>query len=167
MTRYYLDTSALVKRYRTERGMEAMAALFSERTWNDEFITSHLTVLEVQAVAARALGARLLTQRAYESLLRLFNDDLEQAITVLPLTSAVLSEAIGVARQYTLRAGDCIHLATALRTAQAEAVSATIVFVTSDMELYRAAGRAGFTPFNPENEQALDRLGNWRQTQQD
>ena len=165
MTRYYLDTSALVKRYRTERGMEVMAALFSERTWDDEFITSHLTVLEIQAVAARALGARLLTKRAHDALLRLSNDDLERLITVLPLTNAVLSEAINVARRYALRAGDCIHLAKALRTAQA--VSANIVFLTSDKELYRAAGRAGFTPLNPEDEQALDRLGNWRQPQQD
>ena len=156
MALYYLDTSALVKRYRTERGTEVMAALFSDQTPDSAFITSHLTVLEVEAVAARAIGARLLTQRAHGTLLRLFNEDLDRAITVLPLTSAVLSEAIGVARRYTLRAGDCIHLATALRTAQA--VSATIVFVTSDMELHRAAGRAGFTPFNPENEQAPDRL---------
>ena len=156
MALYYLDTSALVKRYRTERGTEVMAALFSHQTLDNAFITSHLTVLEVEAVAARAVGARLLTQRAHGTLLRLFNEDLERAITVLPFTSAVLSEAIGVARRYTLRAGDCIHLATALRTTQA--MLANIVFVTSDRELYRAARRAGFTPLNPEDEQALDRL---------
>ncbi len=40
MALYYLDTSALVKRYRTERGMEVMAALFSDRTLDDMFITS-------------------------------------------------------------------------------------------------------------------------------
>ena len=88
MALYYLDTSALVKRYRTERGTEVMAALFSDQTLDDAFITSHLTVLEVEAVAARALGARLLTQRAYESLY-----DIIQRMTVIVRPWSVIEEA--------------------------------------------------------------------------
>ncbi len=84
MALYYLDTSALVKRYRTERGTEVMAALFSHQTLDNAFITSHLTVLEVEAVAARAVGARLLTQRAHGTLLRLFNEDLERRSLCFP-----------------------------------------------------------------------------------
>jgi hypothetical protein len=42
MPLYYLDTSALLKRYRTEIGTRVVDALFSARTRDELLITSHL-----------------------------------------------------------------------------------------------------------------------------
>ena len=39
---FYLDTAALLKRYRTEKGTEVVAALFSDRREDDVFVTSQL-----------------------------------------------------------------------------------------------------------------------------
>ena len=156
MPLYYLDTSALLKRYRTEIGTRVLDALFSARTRDELVITSHFTAAEVESVAARALKGRLLTKKAHAVLLSLFADDLENVLIVLPVSTVLLSEAAAVARNYALRASDALHLATALRARQASATE--IVFTASDKELVEAAGRAGFTVLNPETENALAAL---------
>jgi predicted nucleic acid-binding protein len=161
MPLYYLDTSALLKRYRTENGTRVLDALFSGRTRDELLITSHFTAVEVESVAARALKGRLLTKKSHGVLLSLFADDLENVLIVLPVSTALLSEAATVARNYGLRASDALHMATALRARQASA--AEIVFTVSDKELVEAAGRAGFAVLNPEAENALAELSELRE----
>lgn len=58
MALFYLDTSAIVKRYRTEVGTELVEALFNERLPTDELTSSFLAVLEVTSVVHRLLTAR-------------------------------------------------------------------------------------------------------------
>jgi uncharacterized protein len=161
MPLYYLDTSALLKRYRTENGTRVLDALFSGRTRDELLITSHFTAVEVESVAARALKGRLLTKKSHGVLLSLFADDLENVLIVLPVSTALLSEAATVTRNYGLRASDALHMATALRARQASA--AEIVFTVSDKELVEAAGRAGFAVLNPEAENALAELSELRE----
>ena len=161
MPLYYLDTSALLKRYRTEKGTEVLDALFSNRTRDELFITSHFTAVEVESTAARALKGRVLNKKARAVLLGLFADDLENLLVVLPVSTVLLSEAAAVARKYSLRASDALHLATALRAKQASATD--IVFVASDKELIDAAADAAFPALNPESEVALATLLELRQ----
>ena len=47
MSIYYVDTSALVKKYRTERGTDVVAELFGDRVGTDVLLTSYLTVLGI------------------------------------------------------------------------------------------------------------------------
>src|SRR5205809_7805255 len=133
MPLYYLDTSALLKRYRTENGTDVLDALFSTRSRDELFITSHFTAVEVESTAARALKGRVLNKKARAVLLVLFANDLENCLILLPVSTIRLSEAAAVARKYSLRASDALHLATALRARQAPAEE--IVFVASDKEL--------------------------------
>jgi len=109
--------------------------------------------VEVESVPARALKGRLLSKKAQGVLLSLFADDLEDPLIVLPVSTALLSEAAAVARHYSLRASDALHLASALRAKQASV--AEIVFVASDKELVEASKAAEFTVLDPENEDAL------------
>jgi len=140
---YYLDTFALLKRYRTENGTHVLDAIFSGRTQHEFFITSHFTAVEVESVPARALKGRLLSKKAQGVLLSLFADDLEDLLIVLPVSTPLLSEAAAVARHYSLRASDALYLASALRAKQASV--AEIVFVASDKELVEASKAAEFT----------------------
>jgi hypothetical protein len=165
MPLYYLDTSALLKRYRTEEGTDVLDAMFSDQRRDESFITSHFTAVEVESVAARALKGRLLNRKAHGVLLAMFASDLEDLLIVLPLSTALLSEAASVARQYSLRAGDAVHLASALRGKQAAAEE--IVFVASDKELVEAPRSAGFAILNPENEDALATLSSLREPHTD
>ena len=95
-------------------------------------------------------------QKAYAVLLSLFADDLEHLLIVLPVSTVLLSEAAAVARKYSLRASDALHLAGALRARLASV--AEIVFVASDKELVEAAERAAFTVLDPENANAAKTL---------
>jgi len=124
-------------------------------------MTSHFTAVEVESVAARALKGRLLNKKAHGVLLATFADDLDHLLIVLPVSTALLSEAAVVARQYSLRASDALHLASVLRAKQASAVE--IVFVASDKELVQAAEEAGLPVLNPEREEALAYLSKLRQ----
>src|SRR5438067_1005039 len=53
MAVFYLDTSAIVKRYRVEQGTDVLDKLFDQRTPNDRFFTSFLSVLAVTSAALR------------------------------------------------------------------------------------------------------------------
>lgn len=159
---FYLDTAALLKRYRTEKGTEVVDALFSDRREDDVFVTSQLTTLEVESVAARSLKAGLLNQRAHGALLALFAQDLAQSVVIMPVSTSLVVEAAEAVRHNALRAGDAIHIASALRVRQA--APAEVVFVTSDKELLAAGAAEGFETLDPEASDAKKRLGSWRPT---
>jgi predicted nucleic acid-binding protein len=86
---FYLDTSAVLKRYRTESGTDVVDSLYEERFTptvvklvlsgyrRDVLITSHFTCLEVESVAARMFRGKLLDEKAYNTLLNAFARDIE------------------------------------------------------------------------------------------
>ena len=156
MPLFYLDTFALLKRYKTEKGTDVIDALFSGRKEDEVFVTSHFTAVEVESVAARSLKGRLLNKRAHGALLRLFAEDLEKEIISLPVSTTLLREAAEIARRRSTRAGDALHLATAIRVK--DAAPSKSIFVTSDAELVNASVAEGFTVLNPEHEDALSLL---------
>ena len=150
---YYLDSSAIAKRYRTEKGSEVVSALFAHLENEELAITSQFASVEVEALAARALKARLLNRRSYGVMLRLFAGDLERSVLTIPVSSSLVSDAAQIARSLAVRAGDAIHLATAVRVQQIIALK--VILVASDRELLLAAESVGFTTFNPESQDAL------------
>lgn len=156
MAVYYLDTSAVLKRYRTEKGTDVVTELYEARTGGDSLLTSHFTCLEVESVAARALKGRMLTQRAYDSLLGAFARDLTEHLYLLPVESALINEAIYAARRHAVRAPDAIHVASA-ELAKRDSRD-DFVFVASDRELLTAAESAGVETLNPEGDGAIERL---------
>ena len=160
MTWYYLDTSAILKRYRTEQGSDVVGALFSAKQPDEVFVTSHFTSVEVEAVAARALKGRVLNRRAYGVLLRLFAEDLESQLVILPVSTALVSEAAAAARRYALRAADALRIATAGRLQRGAAPE--VFLVTSDKELVRAGEAAGFAILDPEAADAWKTLNRLR-----
>ena len=155
MSIFYIETSALVKRYHAENGTDVINAIFSEKAEADIFVTSQFITLEMEAVAARGLKGGVLNRRAYGIMLRSFVEDLGNMI-VLPLSPSLVTEAAQATRRYAMRAADAIHFASALRTKQAAAMQ--IVFVGSDEELVRAGQEEGFTVLNPETDDAMDRF---------
>ena len=115
-------------------------------------------------MAARAWRGRLLSDRAYATLLGSFSYDLANHLELLPLTGEVLNDAARTARLYWLRGPDAIHMAAA-HDVQDKASDdgdeqlgdVRVVFVTSDKELVQA-NRPGIYVLNPEAEHAMERL---------
>ncbi len=161
MAVYYLDSSALLKRYRTEQGTQVLDYLFALKRPEELVVTSYLTSLEVEAVFARALKGRLLDREAYKVLVGRLADDLSQSIVAQPVSNFVVSDSIELVRRHALKAADAIHLATASRVRQAAAMET--IFVTSDKELLSAARGERLESLDPQDPEAIRRLGQFRE----
>ena len=155
MSVFYLESSALFKRYRTEKGTDVVNTIFAGRTQADIFVTSRLTTLEMESAAARGLKSRTITRQAHGAMVRAFADDLGN-IVVLPLNGRIISEGEQAARKYSLRALDALHFSTALLVRQTS--PAGTVLVTADHEVADAGRTAGFHVLNPEDQNAMQEL---------
>ncbi|MBI2172378.1 MAG: type II toxin-antitoxin system VapC family toxin [Chloroflexi bacterium] len=152
MSVFYLESSALFKRYRTEKGTDLVNSVFAGRTGSDVLVTSQLVIMEMESAAARGLKGRVLGRQAYGAMLRAFAEDLGDML-VLPLTGVAVVEAGHVARQWALRALDALHLASAVGVRRATQVQ--FVVVSADREILQASKLAGFDVLDPEDQDAL------------
>ena len=160
MPMFYLETSALLKKYRTKSGIDVVRELFEGKSDAEAFITSYFTVLEVMSVARRLLATGTLNRRLYQRILGNFERDLREAVMLQSVSDSVIMEAVRQSATYVLRAPDAVHLATAVR---ANAVtSEPFYFVGSDAKLVAACENAGLAILNPEAPGALDLLRSHR-----
>jgi len=61
MSLLYLDTSALVKRYKREKGSDVIGSLFERKSRADRVVVSFLVVIEVTGAASRLRQKGILT----------------------------------------------------------------------------------------------------------
>jgi predicted nucleic acid-binding protein len=171
MAIFYLDTSAILKRYRTEKGTDVVDELYDSQSPTDLLLTSHFSCLEFESVAARALKGRLLSQDAYDAMLGSFSSDLRKYIRLREVSGAGVNGAIALSRRYALRAADAIQAASAADVATSPPRDAMFlsgvgivvpgggfVFVSSDKELVAATKASGMTTLDPESENAMEEL---------
>ncbi|MBI4332326.1 MAG: hypothetical protein HY673_13700 [Chloroflexi bacterium] len=85
MVIYYVETSALVKRYKTEHGSEVVDELFGGKSGDDVITASQFAAVEIEATLSRALKAGILKAKAYDSVLGLFSDDPGEIIVIQPI----------------------------------------------------------------------------------
>lgn len=116
MARYFLDSSALVKRYHQESGSAEVEALF--RGPDNRFFISRLALVEVHSSFARLVREGLLTEADFGKLvLRLDADVASGVLAVAAVNSRRLDAASSILRTHGLtnnvRTLDAIHLATA------------------------------------------------------
>ena len=161
MAVFYLDASALVKRYRTEQGTAVVDVLLDRRRSEDRFYTSLLSLLEVTSAIHRRLAARYLDELLAQAILARFRGELFDSVCTSPLDDDTLSSAVTVVERHKLRSGDAIHLATALALAAA-APNAQVVVVTSDRELVRSSVGSGLAVLNPTEVDAMAQLREFR-----
>lgn len=158
MTVYYLETSAWLKRYKSEIGSQVVQDLFDGKQASETFITSHFSVLEVNSVAARLLKGGVITQGQYQSMLGTFIQDLaSHGIVVTPVQNTLVSEAIELVRRYPLRTADALQFATALNASQ-QAGDEPFYVVSADKEIGEACSSHQVALIDPEATSALDQL---------
>lgn len=140
----YLDASALVKRYVTERGSAETIEL---TTTADVVATSLVSRAEVAAALAKAVRSGLLSDDEARKAQRTFAREWPD-LARIPVTEALVARAETLARDHALRGYDAVQLASAL-TWQ-ESVGTDIVVATFDAQLWKAARQAGMKAW-PEN----------------
>lgn len=162
MAVFYLDSSALLKRYRTEKGTGVVDAIYDNRSDEHFLVTSQLTCVEVESVAARARKAGLLNIRAYGALLASFARDISEGVRVIPIDHEALVGAAESVREVPLRSLDAIHYSVVKRMHRRhDAATHHFVFVGSDRELLDACEHAKINTLDPEAENAVLQLSHY------
>lgn len=142
MTTYFIDTSALLKRYLKEVGSPVVSAIFEE--YADRYVSamglleclSNLHRLHAvdKSVSARQLG---LLQAAVSS-------DIEsRKYVVANATPADIESASQLLSRQYLTAVDSLQMAMAV------SLGPGVTFVSSDAKLNRVAEKQGLTVINP------------------
>ena len=156
---YYLDTSAVMKRYIPEAGSEVVEELFEGLTESESLTTSYLTVLEANSVATRLLGGNLISRIDYRRILGLLARDLRvHSVTVVPVRNELVAEAVVTVREYSLRALDALHFTSAMTAGRNSSHGQNLYMVSSDREILQACEVRGILTLDPQSDDALDRL---------
>lgn len=159
---YYLDTSAIMKRYKSEIGSEVVEELFVGLTDSEFLITSQLTVLEANSVVARHLEGPATIRREYRTMRERFIRDMrDYQVTIIPVQSELVAEAVNTVFNYPLRTLDALHFTSAVML-ERELRDQDIYVVSADREIVEACEAYGISTLDPGDADALNRLRSLR-----
>lgn len=151
MPNYFLDTSALAKRYHKESGSEYMDRILEQP--GSQSLISHLSIVELESVLAIKTRTGEIDRQALEIARRRFRADLaQQRLNVVPpVHERHFQSARKLIVQYGVTEGlrtlDALQLAIAVDLPQMGHVA---LFVAADQRLCRVASLAGCSAVNPE-----------------
>ena len=112
MGAYYLDSSALVKRYVQERGTGWVSTLTSVRSGHEIFVALVTGVEVVSAVARQARAGRFSPQDA-SAIIQAFQNHFSSQYRVVLTVPAMAQQARDLAQRHGLRGYYAIQLASA------------------------------------------------------
>lgn len=151
MTDYYLDASALVKRYTDEPG-SAWIRQITDSSVQHTILLAEITLAEVAAaLAAKHRVPGGITQQQRDRALSRFLQDCDEHFLLLPVGRSVIERAVELTQHYRLRGYDAVQLATALVTSEtlkSQNLSSPI-FVAADDDLLAAAQSVNLFIENP------------------
>ena len=158
MIDYFLDASAVVKRYAEEAGSAWVRQITDPQAQNT-ILLAEITLVEVTAaLAAKQRAPKGFTLEQRNRVLSRFFQDCDEHFTLVSIDRSVIDRAVDLAQRHRLRAYDAVQLATALEAnaiTQAQALPA-LTFVAADTDLLTAAAAEHLSVENPLNHTHLD-----------
>ena len=144
---WFVDTSALAKRYVNEAGSQWLRREVAQH----KVLLAQITPVEMMAALGRRFRKGQISQFAlYQSRRRFLVHRAQSQYQIVDLSVAIVEEAMRLAVVYELRAYDAAQLAIALSAAKG--VDRTrFVFVTADSQLEAASVAEGMQTENPLN----------------
>jgi uncharacterized protein len=109
---YFLDSSALVKRYVSEVGSSWVMQRLDPALNHDVFIAAIASVEIIAAISRRARSGSLTAQDAMMICTQI-KADLGADFEIVEITERVISSAMALAETYQLRGYDAVQLAAA------------------------------------------------------
>ncbi|MFM7885385.1 MAG: type II toxin-antitoxin system VapC family toxin [Pseudanabaena sp.] len=152
MAIYFLDSSALVKRYISETGSSWVCNLFDPTLGNQFFVAAIAGVEIVSAITRRAKNGSINVADAI-SVRNQFKQDFQTEYQIIEISGKIINSAISVAESYALRGYDAVQLASG-RELNILCITnglAGIHFVSADNNLNTAASDEGLIIENPNN----------------
>ena len=147
---YFFDTSAVVKRYHTEKGTPEIDRLLSEP--GSSFYISRLSTVEVQSVFALKVRTQAITLQDLQKLQKLFAEDVaSRRLLVLRMLQSHYREAERLLRKHgptkSFRTLDALQLSFALDLSRKGMLDH---FVCADSKFCIVAQDEGLSVINPE-----------------
>ena len=152
MSAYFLDTSALVKRYISEAGTTWIRNLTRTHA-NNDILIARITQTEVTSAVYRRHRGGNLTLKAAKLLRATFSSHSTHQYLIVEISQSVVERASDYSATYPLRAYDAVQLAAAFEANQrliSQALPA-LTLLASDKKLLTAAIAEGLTVDDPNN----------------
>ena len=148
MSEYFLDSSALAKRYVSEPGSDWVCALVEG---DQHVVVSRLSLIEVASALVRRCRNGQLTPDYCTSCVRRLIAEFAGRFEVIELDDEVMLAALSIVQSRGLRGADTLQLACA-KIAVGLSEPSEFRFVSSDHELNAAALAEGLQPHDPSSD---------------
>jgi uncharacterized protein len=158
MSILFLDTSALIKRYLTEKGSTWMAAQ-CQPSAGHALVIAQVTLVEAVATFCRKARetdpAQRITLKERNRLIAFFRKYVNAQYDIITVTTSLYIKAGDLCRIHPLRAYDAVQLACALtaRNQLTDSGQPAPIFVSADDKLLEIARAEGFAVENPNKYQ--------------
>lgn len=151
MSNYYLDSSALAKRYLPETGTVWIRGLIAPISGHTIWIAEIAEVEVASALAARQRAPRGITLQERNAAVALLALHCGGEYRLLTLERPILDTAIELTQRHRLRGYDAVQLATALaaNAALTAAGLPDLTFIAADNDLIAAARAEGLAADDP------------------
>ncbi len=147
---YFLDTSALVKRYMTEIGSERVETLTDPQSEN-RIILARVTWVETLSALSRLRRENRIDETFLTRTVHIFDTDWQTQYQITEVDKSDIENAGKLVQKYPLRAYDSIQLACAMKISSVFAKTApeSFTFVSADDRLLSAAQAECLSTENP------------------
>jgi uncharacterized protein len=147
---YFVDSSALVKRYVQETGTSWVRGI-TRRSPSTVIYIARITAVEVPCAIARRRKGKTLTSPRASSILHRFRQHLAGRYTVAEVTAALLDDAMRLGIKHALRAYDAVQLAVALEVNRFHQAGGSdpVTLISADRDLNDAATAEGLIVDDP------------------
>ena len=142
MALYYIDTSALVKRYHVEHGIARIDQLFADPT--SGFVTANITLSEITSALDRKHQEGALTFEELSATLSVISQDFLAEFWLIELDRTHVQVSQSLIVRHHLRTLDSFHLAVLLSMREADPI-----LVSADQRLVEAARNEQMAVLNP------------------
>jgi len=149
---YFLDSSALIKRYVAEIGSPWIKTLTDSQTGNSLLLV-RITWVEVLSAFARRQREGGITPAEVAALIQTFRSEFNSRYRVIEVDEVLIERAGELIVEYPLRAYDAVQLASALRVQSLLTLipETQLIVVSADNRLLNIAQSAGLAFDNPNN----------------
>ncbi|HEX5505653.1 MAG TPA: type II toxin-antitoxin system VapC family toxin [Thermomicrobiales bacterium] len=151
MSDYFLDSSALAKRYLSEAGTAWVRGLVEPAAGHAIWVAEITQVEVAAALAARQRAPGGITRQERDRAVRLLLRHTLLEYRLVSTTPALIRQALDLTQRHRLRGYDAVQLATAL-AAHGALLAAGLpgpTFVAADADLLAAARAAGLAADDP------------------
>jgi predicted nucleic acid-binding protein len=151
---FYMDASALAKRYIPEKGSIQVDAIL-DTVIADRIYILNIGTAEVMSILVRKRNAGIISIAEFGQAAASFAAEIvgAKAIAKVPVTSRLITASFPLIVAHSINSTDAITVKSALAIARRlRSAGDDLVLVSSDQRLLRAAQAEGLMTFDPESQ---------------